>query len=359
MSAAALASTILTFTAIVGVGAALRASGILRREDARPINAIIIYVGLPAFIFNAVHGATLRVDLWRVVLIAWMVFGVMLLLGWLAARVLKLPAEIAGGFIVATALGNTGYIGYPVTEAFLGKGSLPQAIFYDVFGTVCALALVGLLVAQHYGTNAEARINPLRELFTFPAVIALLVALLLRSVAIPSLVSDGLGLLASMVAPLIMLSVGLSLRASTMVTQRTPLAVLSVLRLLVAPVIAIGLGWLLFGTADTGGARACSRGRHAGDDAHACGGRAVRTGHRLHRVGDLRDHSGLGRDASASAAGGVSLGAARDSRRPSGVRGEPCDLIEGLAELVFPPDVPDVSCPAPCSAIDAGTNCRG
>ena len=251
MSAAALASTILTFTAIVGVGAVLRGLGILRREDARPINAIIIYVGLPAFIFNAVHGAELRPDLWRVVLIAWLVFGVMLLLGWLAARALKLPAEMAGGFIIATALGNTGYIGYPITEAFLGEGSLPQAIFYDVFGTVCALALVGLLVAQHYGTNAEARVNPLRELFTFPAVIALLVALALRPVAIPNLVSGGLGLLASMVAPLIMLSVGLSLRASTMVRTAGPLALLSSLRLLVAPIIAIGLGWLLLGTADT------------------------------------------------------------------------------------------------------------
>jgi predicted permease len=250
MSAAALATTILTFTAIVGVGAALRGFGILRREDARPINAIIIYVGLPACIFNAVHGARLSPDLWRVVLIAWIVFGVMLLLGWLAARALKLPAPMAGGFIVATALGNTGYIGYPITEAFLGKGNLPQAIFYDVFGTVCALALIGLLVAQHFGTNEEARVNPLRELYTFPAVIALLVALVLRPVPIPTLVSGGLGLLASMVAPLIMLSVGLSLRASTMVRTAGPLAVLSVLRLVVAPIVAIGLGWLLFGTGD-------------------------------------------------------------------------------------------------------------
>jgi len=255
MNAAALASTILTFTAIVGVGAALRALGILSREDARPINAIIIYVGLPAFIFRAVHGAQLRPDLWRVVLIAWVVFGVMLLLGWLVARALKLPAETAGGFIIATALGNTGYIGYPVTEAFLGRGNLPPAIFYDVFGTVCALALVGLLISQHYGTNAEARVNPIRELFTFPAVVALLVALVLRSVAIPNLVSDGLGLLASMVAPLIMLSVGLSLRASTMLRRAGPLVALSSLRLIAAPIIAIGVGWLLFGGADLSVAR--------------------------------------------------------------------------------------------------------
>lgn len=248
MSAIALASTVLTFVAIVGVGALLRTTKILRAEDARPINGLIIYVGLPAFIFTAVHEATLRPDLWGVVGVAWVVFAAMALLGWLSARLLKLPPEMAGGFIIAAALGNTGYIGYPITAALLGDRNLPEAIFYDVFGTVGALVLVGLLVAQHYGTNDEARVNPLRELVTFPAVIALAVALLLRSVAIPELVSNGLELLSNMVAPLIMLSVGLSLKVSTLGRAARPLAALSVLRLLVAPAIALGLGMLVLGT---------------------------------------------------------------------------------------------------------------
>jgi len=248
MSALALASTILTFVAIVGVGALLRATKILRAEDARPINALIIYVGLPAFIFTAVHGATLRADLWGVVAVAWIVFAAMLALGWLGARLLKLPPAMAGGFIIATALGNTGYIGYPITAALLGERNLPEAIFYDVFGTVGALVLVGLLVAQHYGTNDEARVNPLRELVTFPAVIALAVALVLRPVAIPELVSDGLGLLSNMVAPLIMLSVGLSLKVSTLGRAARPLALLSALRLLVAPAIALAVGTVVLGS---------------------------------------------------------------------------------------------------------------
>jgi len=247
MTAAALTSTILTFVAIVGVGALLRAGKILRSEDARPINALIIYVGLPAFIFTAVHGATLRADLGGVVAIAWVVFIAMALLGWAAARLMKLPREMAGGFIIATALGNTGYIGYPITAALLGDRNLPEAIFYDVFGTVGALVLVGLLIAQHYGTNDEARVNPLKELATFPAVIALGVALLLRPFEIPIPVSTGLGLLANMVAPLIMVSVGLSLKFRTLGRAARPLVVLSVLRLLVAPVIALAVGTLVLG----------------------------------------------------------------------------------------------------------------
>jgi malate permease and related proteins len=247
MTVTALATTILTFVAIVGVGAVTRVTGVLRREDARPINQAIIYIGLPAFIFVAVYKAELRADLLGVVVVAWVVFAAMLAIAWLVARWLKLADELAGGFIITIALGNTGYIGYPITSALFGAKQLPEAIFFDVFGTVCALSLVGLLVAQHFGHNEEARVNPVRELFTFPAVIALLAALLLKPVPIPTPVMTGLDLLANMVAPLIMLSVGLTLRTSTLGTRAGQLAIVGVLRLVAAPLIGLALGSLLLG----------------------------------------------------------------------------------------------------------------
>jgi len=247
MSPTALVPTILTFIAIVCVGAVARSFGVLRREDARGINAVIIYVGLPAFIFRAVHAAALRVDLIFVVLIAWAVFAVMAGLGFAAARILRLPRTIAGGFILVVALGNTGYIGYPIIQAVLGANALPEAIFYDVFGTVVALVLVGMLIAQRFGDSAEARVNPLRELALFPALWALLLALALRPVAIPNVVGNGLDLLASMVAPLVMLSVGISLRFSTMRRDAVAVSVVSVLRLVVAPAIALAIGLVVLG----------------------------------------------------------------------------------------------------------------
>jgi predicted permease len=247
MTASALATTILTFTAIVAAGVLLRLAGVLSRDDTRPINAVIIYAGLPALIFNAVHGAQLRWDLIGVVALAWVVFGVMLLLAWLASRLMRMPRRLAGAFILATALGNTGFIGYPVTQALLGPARLPEAIFYDVFGTVAAFVLVGLLVAQRLGDSHTARVNPLRELLTFPAVGALVLALALKPVGVPEAVSSGLALLGNMVAPLIMLSVGLSLRVRSMARSVVPLAVLAGLRLLVAPAIALGVGSMVLG----------------------------------------------------------------------------------------------------------------
>jgi hypothetical protein len=48
-----------------------------------------------------------------------------------------------------------------------------------------------------------------------------------------------------MVAPLIMLSVGLSLRPSSIVRSGVPLAVLAAVKLLAAPLLALGVGSLV------------------------------------------------------------------------------------------------------------------
>jgi predicted permease len=246
MAIGALAQAILGFTAIVGVGALLRAVGLVRREDARPLNAVIIYVGLPAFVFNAVHGADVRLSTLWVVAVAWLVFATVVALALAASRLLHLDQRRAGGFVLAASLGNTGYIGYPLTAALLGVAALPVAVFYDVFGTVFQLVLVGFPLARRFGGGPRLSAGRLaRELATFPALVAAVLALALSAWTVPDPVSDWLGLLASMVAPMIMLSVGISLRPKAIAHGAAALAVLATLRLLVAPALAALFGTML------------------------------------------------------------------------------------------------------------------
>ncbi|MRR11288.1 AEC family transporter [bacterium] len=245
-----LAETILGFVALVGVGTLLRRFGALSHDDARPINSVIVYAGLPALIFRAVHGADLGADLALVAGLAWAVFAVSALVAWWLSRVLRLERHVAGGFVLATALGNTGFVGYPLAEALLGPTGLVRAVFYDVFGTVGALVVVGLFIAEHYGAPGGRRVNPLREVLTFPAVIALAVALALRSVTLPVLVSDWIDLLANLVVPLIMISVGLSLRPRALRDFAVPLALVAGIKLVLAPLAALALGTLVLSDAD-------------------------------------------------------------------------------------------------------------
>jgi len=249
MDVGSLARTILGFVAIVAIGWGLKRVGLLRAEDSRPINNIIVYVALPALIFQAVHPARLEPNLALIAALAWAVFVASAALAWAACRFLGVSRPVAGGFILAAALGNTGYIGYPVALAVLGDRGLVRAIFYDVFGTVAALLFVGLFVAQRLGSSDE-RVNPFREAVLFPAVLALFAALALRSVAIPDVVSSGLDSLASLVVPLIMISVGLSLRFGSVRDHAVPLAALVAIRLVVAPLVALGVGTVVLDDPD-------------------------------------------------------------------------------------------------------------
>lgn len=239
-----LAVTILTFGAIVAIGAVLRAVGILAAADSKPLNAVIVYVALPAFVFQAVRRAELGPDVWRVVAVSWLVFAVVLGLAWMLTLVRASDPRRRGAILLVSALGNTGYIGYPITAALLGKAAVPLAVFSDVFGTVFALVLVGFPIAARFGRSERGRVNVLRELVTFPAVIALVAGLGARTFAVPDPVSSGLDMLASVVAPLIMLSVGVSLRPRALARGVADVAIVSLLRLAVAPAAALVLGGL-------------------------------------------------------------------------------------------------------------------
>lgn len=246
MDLAAVAGITFGFIGMVFVGWLLRRTGVLTHDDARPLNAIIIYVGLPAFILRSIQGAVLDWNVLLVAVVAWLVFGGSALVAWLASRLMKLPRPVAGGFILAAAFGNTGYLGYPISLALLGEEGLVHAIFYDVFGTVGAVLAAGLFIAARFGEAKEERVQPIKEVLTFPAVIALVAALALGGAEIPVLVGNWLDAFAKLVTPLIMISIGLSLRMGSIREYLAPLLALSGIRLVFAPLVALGLGLLAF-----------------------------------------------------------------------------------------------------------------
>jgi len=245
---ASLAEVIAGLLLLVGVGVVLRLTGLLSADEVQPINTVLLYVGVPALVFRAVHPAKLTPELLIVAAVAWVVALLAFGLAWLAARALRLGPRSTGALMLAAALGNTGYIGYPLTLAFLGHTGLVRAVFYDVFGTVLALLTVGFAVASHYG-RAEERVNVLREIVKFPPVIAVFAALVLHPLPIPNLVSSGIDAFANMTVPLIMISVGVSLRPTAVREHGFTIGVVGAIKLLAAPLVALLLGRLLFGGA--------------------------------------------------------------------------------------------------------------
>ncbi len=219
--------------ALVAVGWLLKRSGLMDRGDAEVLNRVIVYVSLPALIFLAVQRAALTWSLAKMPLFAIAVMLLCLAAAYGTGRIMKLPAALMGAFLLVAAMGNTGYLGFPLTIGLLGQASLVKSIFYD-FGTVALLFSLGVMAAEHYG-DPEHRSSVWREFFLFPSVLALIAGLLLHPVALPGFLAKALEYMSAATVPLIMLAVGLTLEGKRIGRYALPLAAVVVIKLLLSP----------------------------------------------------------------------------------------------------------------------------
>jgi predicted permease len=239
---------LLGFALLVGIGLVLRATKVVKSEASQPLNNIITYVALPAFVFNAIYGAEFTFDLLKVVATGWIILPVLLLLAWLLSRLLKLSKALTGATMLCVAFANSGYIGYPLTLAIFGANAMPTSVFYDIFVTVISLVLVGIPLAAYYGSSGGRRFNPLLELLRMPAVWGLVLAVVLRGFVLPEVLANVIDMLAATTAPLIMLSVGLSLSPRKVVGNLRLILGIGIIRLLIAPLLAFVVSLLLLGS---------------------------------------------------------------------------------------------------------------
>jgi malate permease and related proteins len=111
---------------------------------------------------------------------------------WVSSRVLRLPAPQTGAVVSAVLCVNTGYLGYPLTVALLGRHELSTAVLYDVLVSGPSLLLGAFAVGAAFGTEAgETPRQRVRAFFTRnPPLYAAIAGILAPSALAPSLLVD-------------------------------------------------------------------------------------------------------------------------------------------------------------------------
>lgn len=223
--------------------------------DQRTLNRVVIYGMNPALIFtsltaadlsgpNALHMLTLAV-------------GVALVMGAVATSV-AVPLGVRGGNLSAVLLVsmfmNSGNYGLPAARFAFGEEGFTQALFYFVAQSVLAQTL-GVAVAA--AGNARAKRGLAREVLIrtlrMPQVYATIAALLVRSTGFDPAAQTGpllggfraLSLLGEASLPMMLIVLGVQLAGG--VTREEPrlLVLTALLRLVVSPLVAYGLGLAL------------------------------------------------------------------------------------------------------------------
>jgi predicted permease len=181
---------------------------------ARRALVLLLYVLLPPVIFFNI--AASKIDLSHGLGLA---LGIIasslgaLLAWWVASRVLKLPRFQTGAVICTVLSVNTGYLGYPLAVALLGRDQLSTAVLYDVLVTGPCLLLGAFAVGAAFGTKAgESPRERVRAFFTRnPPLYAAIAGLLAPDTLAPQALVDLSQILIVAILPIGFFAVGATL----------------------------------------------------------------------------------------------------------------------------------------------------
>ena len=175
---------------------------------------LLLYVLLPPVVFFNI--AASEIDLSHGV---GLVLGIVasslgaLLAWWVASRVLKLGRPQVGAVVCTVLSVNTGYLGYPLAVALLGRDELPTAVLYDVLVTGPCLLLGAFAVGAAFGTKAgETPRQRVAAFFTRnPPLYAAIAGLLAPDALAPDLLVDLSQVLIVAILPIGFFAVGATL----------------------------------------------------------------------------------------------------------------------------------------------------
>ena len=231
-------TTVISIFLLMMVGYGAKKVGVLKAEDVGVVNSILIYLTMPAFIFVYVHKQPLTSAMIKVPFLGFVMEMVVIGIAYLAARKLKLDRPTTGALMLVAAFGNTGFLGYPVTNAaFNGDGqALLTAVLFDEFAMAFVLNSIGVAIAACFA-GSKFRWNSMLEFLKTPLFPATIIALVLRNVYVPKIIMDTLWFLAKGTVPLAMLSIGLSLSASSIKRYPAAFSVAFILKMALLPLL--------------------------------------------------------------------------------------------------------------------------
>lgn len=231
---------------LMGLGVVIRCAGITDRSTMRAMDKVCFRVFLPLLLFKNIYETDLSSGFgWKEPLfIVACLLAIFFLTLAVVPRLIKDRRQVAS---VSQAIFRCNYIlfGLAVAESIYGKGSAGTVALLGAI-VVPALNILAVVVLE---MNREGSIQPGKILLSVlknPLIIATLLALLVKAISLPvpallySVVKDVSGL----ATPLSFISLGVSLDLSQLRSTRFPLALGTIGRLVVVPLIFLPLAIL-------------------------------------------------------------------------------------------------------------------
>jgi len=163
------------------------------------LGKLLFWVGVPISVLGFLRQSELSAAVWLAPVAAWLAIALGGLLGWLwltaafkqqqKQQSISNPAAQRrpqqGSFLLATMMGNTGYLGFPVSLALLGPQYFAWALFYDMIGTTLGAYGLGVVMAAYFGGVQKSPMALLRALVYNPVLWSFALGLGIHHVSLP------------------------------------------------------------------------------------------------------------------------------------------------------------------------------
>jgi predicted permease len=218
------------------------------------LGQFLFWVGIPISIVGFMRRADLSGNLYLAPVVAWgaILLGLLCSRLWIYAYQVRWPRPTQGSFSLASMLGNTGYIGYPVVLLLpqLGVGVFGWALFYDALGTLLGSYGLGAILASEMGGKPLPQqrqwLSRLRAVVQNPIILAFGLGLGLKAIPLPPWLDLGLYRVAWVIVVLSLVLMGLRIQQLNSWHHLHRASAAVAIKMIVLP-LAVGLGLTLAG----------------------------------------------------------------------------------------------------------------
>lgn len=214
------------------------------KPEPRTLSTLIIYLFSPMLVLNSMASTEIQPgDLVNIMGISVLLVVVMSVIGFGVARLLKLDKRTESAFVMVIVLVNAANYGIPVNEFAYGIPGADRAMVYYI-GTALVGNTYGVFLASRGSASMRESIM---NVFKIPMVYCLVAGLALNfsGTALPVPLERASYLLGSAAVPGMLALLGMQLARATFKGRMGPVLAAAGLRLLVGPVVALGLTLLL------------------------------------------------------------------------------------------------------------------
>lgn len=238
----ALTSIVLPILLVAGIGFILRRAQLI--TDARPLARAALYFFSPALVLNSIaHSKLSNDDFVALFVFMCAMTAILGVLGYMLARWLKFDRLLQSAFLLSVMFMNAGNIGLPFNQFAFGQAGLVRAAVCFV-ASAMLVQTVAIFIASR-GRNSVRR--SIAAVFKMPLVYGAVLGLVMNhwGWTLPESLARAVELASGATVPVMLVVLGLELGRVRLDKHLRPVVLATVLKLIVTPIIGIGLARLM------------------------------------------------------------------------------------------------------------------